>query len=286
MKPPQFDYRAPRSIDEALEILAASGEDAAVLAGGQSLMPLLNMRFARPEIVVDINPLTELDYVDMSDSTLTIGATVRLSMIEHHARLAAKLPVLRTATTYVAHPQIRNRTTVGGTLCHADPAAEIPAVAVALGATFQLRSRERGTRRVAAEDFFQSVFLSSKESDELLVSAEFPLRPEFRYRYDEISRRHGDFPFVGLCLGLRVEDGVVTGARAAAAGVADRPLRLTALEEALTGAALSAETAASAAEAAAAEVSPANDGHGTAAFRRGLLRHLVRRLATDQGGNS
>ncbi|PVX59533.1 FAD binding domain-containing protein [Rhodococcus globerulus] len=276
MKPPAFDYEAPSSLDQVLDLLAEAQDGATLLAGGQSLIPLLNMRFARPELVIDINRVEGLDTIAISDSAVSVGATVRLATLEHDDGVRAALPVLGSAASYVAHPQIRARTTVGGTVSHADPSAEIPTVAVALGATIHLRSKA-GSRAVPAEDFFESVFTTSKEPDEIVVSVDFPLHPGLTFVYDEISRRQGDFPFAGLCLGISVKDGVVTAARAAAAGVSEVPQRLFGLENALTGRAI-ADAVEHAADAASAEVNPPTDIHGTAGFRRGLLRSLVRRV--------
>lgn len=285
MKPGLFEYESPATVDEVLRLLA-DHDDTALLAGGQSLIPLMNMRFARPEVVIDLNGVDALNRVEVTDGHVSVGAGVRIGSLESNADVLAALPVLATAASWVAHPQIRARSTMGGTLCHADPAAEMPAVAVALGAELELRSQARGARTVPAEQFFESVFLTSKESDELLVSARFPRLPGYQIVYDEIARRHGDFPFVGLCLAIKVENGVVTGARAAAAGVADKPARLTGLEQSLTGKTLTTEVIEAACAAAAAEVSPPNDNHGTAAFRRGLLRTLVRRLSNAIGAAS
>lgn len=276
MKPPPFVYRDPDTLDEAVELLAEWQDDAAVLAGGQSLVPLLNMRFARPEVVVDVNRVADLDRIHITQDAVSVGAIVRLADLEHDARVAEALPVLPVASSFVAHPQIRNRTTMGGTLCHADPAAELPAVAVALDARIALRSAS-GTRTIGAADFFESVFMTAKRPDELLTHVEFPRHPRLTVRYDEISQRHGDFPLAGLCLGVAVDGGVVTEARAAGVGVAERPYRLLGLEAALTGRRLS-EAAPDAVEAASAEVTPPSDQHGSAEFRRGLLRTLVRRL--------
>ncbi|WP_168701212.1 FAD binding domain-containing protein [Gordonia paraffinivorans] len=282
MKPPPFDYVAPTSVEEVLDLLSDAQDGASVLAGGQSLMPLLNMRFARPELIIDINRVDGLDGIVVSDDAVSVGATVRLATIESHPEIASALPVLASATTFVAHPQIRARTTIGGTLSHADPSAELPTVAVALNATINLRSKT-GSRSLSAEEFFESTFTTLKEPDELLVSVDFPREPGMSFVYDEISRRQGDFPFAGLCLGVSVRDGVVANARAAAAGVSEIPQRLPALEAALVGRTI-AEATEDAANAAADEVNPPTDIHGTAAYRRGLLRSLVRRnlSALDQ----
>lgn len=276
MKPPPFLYRDPGSVDEAVELLAEWQDEAAVLAGGQSLVPLLNMRLARPDMVIDINDVAELDQVAVTGESVSVGATVRLADLERDVRLVRTNPVISAASSFVAHPQIRNRTTMGGTLCHADPAAELPAVAVALGARMHLRSRA-DTRVVDASDFFESIFTTAKRPDELLTLVEYPRHAGMTFRYDEISRRHGDFPFVGLCLGLGIQSGIVTDARAAAVGAAERPYRLSGLERTLIGH-RPAAVAAEAAEAVATEVDPPSDQHGSAEFRRGLLRTLVRRL--------
>ncbi|GAA3251416.1 xanthine dehydrogenase family protein subunit M [Pseudonocardia petroleophila] len=277
MKPPPFDYRDPTTVDDVLSLLAEHTDDATLLAGGQSLMPLLNMRLARPEVLIDLNRVAGLDRITITDDAVTLGATVRLATVEHDTGIAGAMPVLAEAASRVAHPQIRVRSTLGGTLCHADPAAEMPTVAVALGARIHLRSRG-AARVVPAADFFETVFTTAKQPDELLVAVEFPRRPGMTVFYDEISRRHGDFPFAGLCLGVRTEAGVVAEVIAAAAGVADRPVRLVGLEAAVLGRPL-AEAVEDAAAAASAEIDPPADHHGTVAFRRGLLRTLVRRLA-------
>lgn len=279
MKPPPFDYETPRTVDEATALLAAAQDGATVLAGGQSLIPLLNMRFARPDVIVDINRVAGLDRVVVTAQTVSLGALVRLDAVERHAEIAAVLPVLCSAASHVAHPQIRVRTTVGGTLSHADPSAEMPTVAVALGAEIHLRS-STDERVVAADDFFESVFSTTKRPDELLVRVDFPVRSEMTFVYDEIARRHGDFPFAGLCVGVHLDGGVVTRARAAAAGVGDVPVRLSRFEQTLTGHTI-ADVVDYAAAAAADEVDPPSDIHGSAEYRRALIATLVRRtLAT------
>lgn len=278
MKPPPFAYHAPSSVADVISLLAEHRDDASVLAGGQSLLPLMNMRLARPEVVLDIGRVAELSMIDVQPDRVTIGAGVRLSQLESDRAVAEALPVLVEAIGFVAHPQIRNRTTVGGNICHADPASELPCVGVAMGARMHLRS-ERGPRIVEAEEFFESVFMTTRQPDELLVAVEFPRDPVTRFAFDEVARRHGDFPFVGLCLGTGVSAGE-TVVRAAAAGVADRPIRLRALEDALSAGASPAavETAAFAASD---EARPPDDQHGSADFRRGILRTLVRRLSAQ-----
>lgn len=279
MKPPPFAYESPRTLDEALELLQEHQDAATVLAGGQSLVPLLNMRFARPDLVVDINRVAGLDTVSITPDSVTLGATVRLALVEHDESLRQALPVLASAVSWVAHPQIRSRTTVGGTLCHADPSAEFPTVAVALGARMHLQS-QGGKRVVEADDFFDSVFTTVKSPDELLVAVELPRRHGSRFVYDEIAQRRADFPYAGLCLGVVERSGAVVEARAAAAGISDTPQRLRALEEVLIGHPV-AEGIDAAVGAASDEVDPPSDAHGSADFRRGLLRTLVRRSLTQ-----
>lgn len=279
MKPPPFEYCDPASVDEALQALAEHGDDAAVLAGGQSLIPLLNLRLARPAILVDVNGIDELATIDIGPDGCRVGATVRMARLQSDAELAAVLPVLGLAAGFVAHPQIRGRSTVGGSLCHADPSAEMPTVAVATGATMHLRS-DTGERTVAAEDFFLGMLDTTKASEELLTAISYPRYDGWLWAYDEVARRQGDFPLVGLCLGVRIDDGVVTAARAAAAGVEGRPVRLTGLETALSGCRV-ADAVLDAAAAASGEVEPVSDLHGTASMRRGMLRALTRRLGAQ-----
>jgi carbon-monoxide dehydrogenase medium subunit len=275
VKPPAFDYQDPATIDEVLDLLSAARADASLLAGGQSLMPLLNMRRVRPRLLIDLNRVAGLDQVSVTPESVTIGATARLDRLAHDPEVAAALPALPRVISFVAHPQIRTRTTIGGSLSHADPAAELPALAVGLGAILHLRS-SAGTRAVPAEEFFKTAFTTARRPDELLTDVEFPRHPGLTVRYDEIARA-GDFPFVGLCLGLRLTGGEVTEARAAAAGAADRPVRLRALERSLIG--RTPEAAADdAALAASDEVDPLTDQHATGEYRRGALRALVRRL--------
>jgi aerobic carbon-monoxide dehydrogenase medium subunit len=284
VKPPAFDYQDPRTLDEAVGLLAGTDHDITVLAGGQSLVPLLNLRLARPDVLLDLNRVPGLDGVEIDGAAVRIGAMARLATLERDAALGQALPILPEAIALVAHPQIRNRTTVGGSLCHADPAAELPAVAVALDARLHLRSHG-GSREVPAVEFFKTVFTTSKRPDELLTAVEFPRHDGFRFCFEEVSRRHGDFPFVGLCFGVALEDGVVTAARLAGSGVGERPLRLPAAEAALVGLRLSGDLT-GVLDAASAEVDPPSDIHGSSSFRRGLLRAVIRRAAArlDQGG--
>jgi aerobic carbon-monoxide dehydrogenase medium subunit len=283
MKPPRFEYLAPLTLDEALTALANPEADTVVLAGGQSLMPMLNLRIVMPSTVLDVNRLPGLDDVAIDADRVRIGALARLAALERHDGLTAAIPVLREGLRYVAHPQIRNRSTLGGTLCHADPTAEVPVICLALGATFTLASAS-GRREVPADGFFRSVLVTEKHQDELLIGAELPVRPEFEFRFGEIARRsHGDFPYVSMCVGVRLVGDQVAEARLAAGGVAERPIRLTAAEETLVGRSLD-EDLGEVLDAACEETTPPTDIHGSAEFRRGLLRTLLGRalMSIDQ----
>lgn len=213
MKPPPFDYVAPKTVDEALAVLAEHGDEAKVLAGGQSLVPLLNFRLARPSLVVDVNRLHELDYVDGG----RIGALTRMRHVEREAHR-----LLRLAAAHVAHPQIRNRGTIGGSVAHADPAAEIPAALLALDARVRLRSA-RGERELPVGEFVLGAFATALEPDELLVEIVVPEQPAgARFGFAEFARVHGDFAVAGVA---------AAGTRLAFLGVADRPVLAAAVEE-------------------------------------------------------
>lgn len=289
MKPPVFDYVAPRTLEETLRALGATEAGAGPaplvtpLAGGQSLVPLLNRRAVRPALVVDLNRVADLGTVIVGERTVRVGALARLRTLETHAPLRAALPVLADTVRLVAHPQIRSRTTLGGSLCHADPAAELPTLALALGARMRLASLG-GTRTETAEEFFTPGGGTSRLPGELLTEIEFPLPEGFRFRFAEIPRHaHGGFPLVGVCVGVRRDAyGTVTRARLAAAGAADRPLRLTYAEQALTGRTLRVpdDLTDDVLDAVTAQASPPSDLHGSGAYRTALLRTALRRAVT------
>ena len=289
LKPPPFTYVAPSSLEEALGSLADAGEDAKILAGGQSLLPLLSLRLARPSVLVDFRRVGSLDGVSERDGTVSIGAMVRERAIERSAVIAEKIPLLAAALPLIGHPAIRNRGTVGGSVAHADPSAEIPAVALALEAEMVIRSAARGERRLPAADFFQGFFTTALEPDEALVAVCFPVaRPSSGVAFVEAARRHGDFAMVGAAAVVSAEDGRITDARIALIGVADTPLRRPEAEELLVGAEIRSERFQEAAEAAGEGLTPATDIHGTSAYRTHLARVLTRRAlekaATDVRG--
>jgi CO/xanthine dehydrogenase FAD-binding subunit len=278
MKPAPFNLLRPRSVDEALTMLQAHGEDAKVLAGGQSLVPLMNFRLAQPRNLIDLNGVRGLDQIQFNGHTLSLGAMVRQRDVERSLAVAEHLPILREAMEQVAHPAIRNRGTVGGSLVHADPSAELPLLAIALDAVFHLRSA-RASRSIAARDFFQGYLLTDIAPDELLVEINFRIPPPASgWCCTEIARRHGDFAIVAVAVLLGCgRDRSVNFARVALGGVGPAPLRVLAAEEALSGRPLDPELFHQAADAAVQAVDPPADIHASSGYRRQLTGVLVRR---------
>lgn len=278
LKPPPFSFVAPSSLDEALTALADAGEDAKVLAGGQSLVPLLSLRLARPSVLVDLGRVGGLDEISEQDHTVTIGTMVRERAAERSPVVNQKIPLLAAALPLIGHPAIRNRGTVGGSIAHSDPSAEIPAVAVALEAEMVVRSATRGERTIPAAEFFQGFFTTALEPDEALVAIRFPAAPPGNgVAFEEAARRHGDFAMVGAAAVVHAEDGRITDARIVLIGVSDTPLRRPRAEQALLGGDIGAAPFEDAAAAAGEDLSPASDIHGTSAYRTHLARVLTRR---------
>jgi len=279
MKPAKFDYYDPRSLEEALALLDRHPDDAKVLAGGQSLMPLLNMRLARPNIVVDINQIKELNYVRASDGGIAIGAIARQRALQTEKLIAERLPILQEAAYYIAHPQIRSRGTICGSIAHADPAAELPALALALDAEMTLTSA-KATRTVGAETFFQSFFTTALEANEILTEVRFP-EPlkDSAWSVIEISRRHGDFAIAGIVAGLALDPNrqLIRRARLVYFGVGPTPIRVTAAEEALIGQAALEPAFEAAAQSAKQGIDPSNDIHATEEYRRAVAATLTKR---------
>jgi carbon-monoxide dehydrogenase medium subunit len=282
MKPARFTYHAPRELDEALELLRDLGDEAKVLAGGQSLMPMLNFRLAHVEHLVDINRIGEQWAAPaFGDTTITIPALVRQRQLERSAEAARLLPVLTEALHQVAHPQIRNRGTICGSLAHADPAAELPSVLTVLDAKFTLASA-RGVRTVPAADFFLFHLTTALEPDELLlqVSVDRPGTNQYS-AFREFATRRGDFALAGVAVVCEVDDGVVTACRIAAAGVAPTPQRLTETELLVIGQPLGPDLGAAAEATARAQVDPTGDIHASAEYRARLTGVLVKRALAD-----
>ncbi|HEV3311839.1 MAG TPA: xanthine dehydrogenase family protein subunit M [Chloroflexota bacterium] len=276
MKPGTFEYADPRTLDELLAILRDRGDDAKILAGGQSLVPLLNMRLAMPEVVVDINRVAGQDDLKPGDR-LSIGMLVRQETVERDDRLDKDFSLLRESIGWVGHPQIRTRGTVLGSLAHADPAAELPVVFQALEGEMEIASAS-GTRMVPAEAFFTHIMTTAIKPDEVLVRAHLNSPPpNTGTAFLEIARRHGDFAVASVAVSLTVDDGAITSARIAMGGVGTTPLRARQAEEFLVGHAAELDAFAQAGRIAAGEAEPASDIHGSAEYRRELIRVLTRR---------
>ena len=282
MKPAAFDYHRPEGVDEALHLLADHGDGAKILAGGQSLIPVMNFRLAQPAVLVDVNRLAELDTVEEGDDgSLRLGALVRQARLERESAVARRSPLLAEAIPHVANPQIRNRGTVGGSLAHADPAAELPAVMVALDARFRL-ARAGGERWVAAADFYRGLFTTSLEPEEMLVEVEIPPWPqEAGGCFMETSRRHGDYAMAGVAVRTSVDgDGRLGPSRLVFLSVGDGPVEVEA-GRGTDGESPSAELFAAVAREAAAELEPGGDIHASAEYRRHLAEVLARRALTE-----
>ncbi len=277
MKPPQFDYHAPASVEQALELLGRYGGDAKVLAGGQSLMPLLNFRLSRPAALVDLNRIPSLAYVREQDGQVRFGAMTRQRTIEFSPVVRERLPLLREATRWVGHLPIRTRGTIGGSIAHADPSAEYPAVLTALEGEVVARG-PRGERLIKARDLFRTYLTTSLAPDEILVEVRMPAMPAGAgYAFEEFARRHGDFAIVGIAAVLLKDGARCALARLAAAGAGPVPTRLRAAEEILEREGLTDATIEAASRRAAELVSPDADIHASADYRRHLTAVLTKR---------
>ena len=279
MKPPPFEYRVAESVEAAVAMLAEAGE-AKVLAGGQSLVPMLNFRLVRPSILVDINRIPGLAYIEEERDAIRVGALTRHHQLEMSPVIAAHLPVLSAAMTHVAHLAIRNRGTIGGSLTHADPAAELPMMAMLLDATIRVAS-PNGGRTIAARDFFLGALSVALETDELVTEVAFPKLPEGTgWGFEEVSRRHGDFALAAVAATLTVAEGRISAARIAIAGADEKAVRAGEAETLLQGKALEPALLAAAAEAARACVTPNTDLHASSDYRRHLVGVLTAKALT------
>ena len=278
MKPPKFDYYDPSTVEEALELLGQYGDDAKILAGGQSLVPLLNFRLARPEVLVDINRVQDLDYVRESNGKLAIGAMTRQRTLEISETVRSKCGVLADTTELIGHPQIRNRGTLGGSIAHADPAAELTAIARALDAEMKIRSREE-ERTVPAKDFFLSVMTTDLEPSEMLIEVQFPaLAAETGWWFEEFVLRHGDFAVVGVIAVVTLDaKEICTDARLAAIGVDEIAFRDPAIEDLLKGEKISDSLLEEVGSQLSEKVNPFDDLHATAQQRKHLAGVLAKR---------
>lgn len=280
MKPPSFAYLAPDTLDATLEALAQHGYDGKVLAGGQSLIPAMNFRMAQPAVLVDINNVTGLDGVYQENGRgLCLGAMVRQRRLERDGLVREVAPLLHETMPFIAHPQIRNRGTIGGSLAHADPAAELPVVMVALDARFRLQ-RQGGERWVAAGDFFQGMFATALEPEELLVEVEIPAQqPGTGWSFQEVARRRGDYALVGIAALVTLDENkVCRRARLVYLNVGEGPVDARQAAGLLEGSPISdGAIEAAADEAAEREIDPVGNIHASADFQRHLARVLTRR---------
>jgi carbon-monoxide dehydrogenase medium subunit len=278
VKPAAFTYHNPSSLDEVVRLLATYGDEAKLLAGGQSLLPVLNMRLARPQVLIDLNRVEGLAYIREEEGWLAIGAMTRHAAVERSPQVARRQPLLAEAIGYVGHTPIRNRGTIGGSLAHADPAAELPAVLLALGGEV-VAVGPRGQRRIPADDLFLLYFTTSLRPDELITEVRVPvLPPGAGWCFTELARRHGDFALAGVACTLQLDgEGRVADLRLALTGVAMTPIRAKGAEALLQGRTPGAAELAQAAEAVRAEIEPESDLHATAAYRRHLAGILAER---------
>jgi len=276
MKNPPFNYHRPATLDEALHLLAEHGDDAKILAGGQSLLPVMALRLGRPDHVIDIGAIEELKMITGGDG-VTIGAMVRHSEAETSPEVALNAPLVAAALPHVGHRAIRTRGTVAGSIAHADAAAELPAVCTAVGATMHVASTT-GTREVPASDFFEGHFTTALQDHELLTAVHFPAwSPTAGGTVVEISRRHGDYAMCGLACVVDAPSGTIASAALSFFGVASTPVRVGEAEASLIGKAPGSQAFAEAAEIVSANLSPDGDIHATAAYRRHIAAVLTQR---------
>ena len=282
MKPAPFDYFAPTELQEALMLLERHKDEAKILAGGQSLLPLLNMRLARPKAIIDINRITSLSYIHKDNGSLRIGGLTRHRMIESSAVIQEQCPLMTEAIQWVGHIEVRNRGTIGGSLVHADPAAELPTVVTALGGEMKLVG-PRGDRTVRPEEFFVSFLTTALDSSEILAEVRLPIWPRpTGYSFQEISRRHGDFAVVAVAVLLLLNDkGECKNSSIVLAGVGPTPLKAKRSEGLLMGKKVTRELMEKAGGLAAEDSDPSSDVHGSADYRREMVKVMTRRALEE-----
>ena len=284
MKPAPFDYVAPTTVEEACAVLAEAGGGATVLAGGQTLMPLLNLRMSQPFIIVDINRIPELKGITHADGGTRIGPMTRQCEVIGDETLAGKLPVLVQAVRHVGHHQTRNRGTVGGSISLGEPAAELPAASVALGATIEAHSA-RGVRKIPAAEFYFGPYMTALEPDELVTAIHFPdWAPGHVTLFREVTQRPGDFALVGMVGALETDGGTIHRAGIAWFGMGPTPIKAAQAEQALVGQSLSAIDPQAIAELAVADTAPFDDHHASAEYRRTVGRRIFARTLREALG--
>jgi len=277
MKPAPFDYVAPTSIENACQVLADAGGGATVLAGGQTLMPLLNLRMSQPFILLDINKVEALKGVSRAQNATRVGPATRQCEALASAELAAALPVLTQALSHVGHHQTRNRGTIGGSIALGEPAAEMPATAVALGAVIEARS-VRGTRRIPAREFYLGPYMNVLEPDELVTAIDYPDWPQGHITlFREVAQRPGDFALVGMVGALVIESGRIARAGIAWFGMGPTPIAAVQAEQTLLGQPIDAIDPQTIAELAIADTAPFDDHHASAEYRRTVGRRIFAR---------
>ncbi len=277
MKPASFDYIAADSLDVAVAALADAGADAKIIAGGQSLVPMLNFRLLRPSILVDINRIADLAFIAETDNDIRVGALTRHHQLETSPVIARHLPVLSCAMTHVAHLAIRNRGTIGGSLSHGDPAAELPMLALLLEGELHIASVS-GMRTVAARDFFLDALTVDLAGSDIVTEIALPkLPPQTGWGFEEVARRHGDFALAAVAVTLTVSNGAIAQARIALTGVGPTALRAAAAEALLVGHPLEPELTSCVIDAVRAAIEPETDLHASADYRRHLAGVLAGR---------
>lgn len=283
MKPAPFEYHAPTTVDEATSLLARYGDDAKLLAGGQSLVPLLALRLAQPSVLIDLNGVRELDYIRNDVGTVSIGSMTRHRSLERSEMLRTRCPLIPAAVAWIGHQQIRNRGTIGGSLAHADPAAELPAVASVLDAAFTVTSANGTRRMVPVSDFFLDTLTTALGPDELLTEVTFPALPQdSSWAFTEVARRHGDFALVGVAATIAVDgSGICTDAHIALFGVGATPIRPRSAEQALLHQQIGEVSIALASAQVAHDIDPGDDIHASAAYRSYVATNLVQSTLTE-----
>jgi carbon-monoxide dehydrogenase medium subunit len=277
MKLPPFEYACPTSVSEAVALLASHEGEAKPLAGGQSLVPMMAFRVASPSLVVDLRKLIELRHIKISDDGVTLGAMVRWRDILEDARLKTAQPLLVAAVEHVAHYQIRNRGTVGGSIAHADPAAEMPGIVLTCDVKIAVEGKS-GARVIDAADFFEGPLMTALKPDEIITEIRLPPWPaKRRFGFQEFARRKGDFALAAAALFYDIDGGKARNAHVGALGVGDTPLRLPAVEQVLNGSAIDEATITKAEVAASASVDPNDDIHASGAYRKALIGVMVER---------
>lgn len=281
MKPASFDYVRAESVDHAVHALAGAGGDGKILAGGQSLMPMMNFRLVKPSVLVDINSIPGLDRIEKRDNRISLGALVRHRMTAEDSIIAEHVPVLHYAMKHVAHLTVRNRGTFCGSVCHADPAAEMPMMSLLLNGLVHIRSSQ-GERQVPVSEFFVGSLITVLEPDELVTGIEIDvLPPSTGWAFEEFARRHGDYALAAVAVTMMRKDGLVSDVRVALMGVGDMPMRLPAVEAMLEGREINDPLIDRTVEMIREQIEPNSDLNASSDYRRHLAGALARRALSD-----